>query len=77
MQLVRDLDLLRVRDAGVRGVRDNAPYRLALEGLEQIGVVNLHLRYYTILSDELFGVPGLNHLTRAAVWLPELTWFKW
>lgn len=39
MMLFRDPALLRIRDFG---------WLLALQRLEQIGVVDLHLRYYTI-----------------------------
>ena len=40
MQLIRRLNLLWIRNVRLR--------ILALERLEQIGVVDLHLRYYTI-----------------------------
>ena len=50
--LFRNATLLRVRDV----VR-----LLVLERLEQIGVVDIHLRVLYHLSDELFGASGVIH----------------
>ena len=52
MVLFRNAALLRVRDV----VR-----LLVLERLEQIGVVDVHLRVLYPLSDELLGASGVIH----------------